>query len=115
MSVDGWAATQQAWLALFPLVVLLRCFLHGWLNIRSRGKLNEAFAELSEKVWEAFPAPDRQEFRAAAAAAVGVGEGEREGGVAAGAGAEAVRAVRGSTARRTGTPAGTGPATCWTG
>ncbi|MCI0464741.1 MAG: hypothetical protein L0Z62_48070 [Gemmataceae bacterium] len=53
VSVEGWAATQQAWLCLFPLVVLLRCFLHGWLTIRSRGKLSELFLTLSEKVWNA--------------------------------------------------------------
>jgi hypothetical protein len=62
VSVDGWSATRQAWLALYPLVVLLRCFLHGWLNIRSRGKLDETFAELSGKVWEAYHAPDRKSF-----------------------------------------------------
>jgi hypothetical protein len=62
VSVDGWSATRQAWLALYPLVVLLRCFLHGWLNIRSRGKLDETFAELSRKVWEAYHAPDRKSF-----------------------------------------------------
>src|SRR5262249_8938529 len=62
VSVDGWAATRQAWLALFPLVALLRCFLHGWLNIRSRGKLTEAFTELSRKVWEAYHAPGRRAF-----------------------------------------------------
>jgi hypothetical protein len=62
VSVDGWASTHQAWLVLFPLVVLLRCFLHGWLNIRSRGKLSEVFAELSARVWEAFHAPDRRSF-----------------------------------------------------
>src|SRR5262249_7091028 len=62
VSVDGWAATQQAWLALFPVVVLLRCFLHGWLAIRSRGKLSAAFAELSGKVWQAVHAPDRRGF-----------------------------------------------------
>ena len=44
VGVDGWASTHQAWQALFPLVALLRCFLHGWLNIRSRGKLSESFA-----------------------------------------------------------------------
>jgi hypothetical protein len=62
VSVDGWAATHQAWQALFPLVALLRCFLHGWLNIRSRGKLSGSFAELSGKVWEAFAAADRRAF-----------------------------------------------------
>jgi hypothetical protein len=62
VSVDGWASTHQAWRALFPLAVLLRCFLHGWLNIRSRGKLTGAFAQLSGKVWEAYHAPDRRAF-----------------------------------------------------
>jgi hypothetical protein len=62
VSVDGWASTHQAWLLLFPLVALLRCFLHGWLNARSRGKLNESFSELSEKVWHAYRAPDRRSF-----------------------------------------------------
>jgi hypothetical protein len=62
VSVDGWASTHQAWRALFPLVVLLRCFLHGWLNLRSRGKLSEAFGDLSRKVWEAYHAPDRRSF-----------------------------------------------------
>jgi hypothetical protein len=62
VSVDGWAATRQAWLVLFPLVVLLRCFLHGWLNIRSRGKLSAVFAALSEKVWHAYGATNRRAF-----------------------------------------------------
>lgn len=62
VSVDGWASTHQAWLALFPLVAPLRCFLHGWLNIRSRGKLSESFAELSSRVWESYRAPSRRAF-----------------------------------------------------
>ena len=62
VSVDGWASTHQAWLCLFPLVALLRCFLHGWLNVRSRGKLSEAFFELSGKVWHAYHACDRRTF-----------------------------------------------------
>jgi hypothetical protein len=62
VSVDGWASTHQAWRVLFPLVVLLRCFLHGWLAIRSRGKLSASFTELSAKAWEAYHAPDRRSF-----------------------------------------------------
>jgi hypothetical protein len=62
VSADGWAATHQAWLALFPLVAILRCFLHGWLNVRSRGKLSESFAELSAKVWDAYHALTRGSF-----------------------------------------------------
>lgn len=62
VNTDGWAATQQAWQALFRWVVILRCFLHGWLAIRSRGKLSEGFASLAEKVWHAYHAPDRRRF-----------------------------------------------------
>jgi hypothetical protein len=62
VSADGWAATHQAWLSLFPRVVLLRCFLHGWLSVRSRGKLSDAFAALSERVWHAYHALTRRSF-----------------------------------------------------
>jgi hypothetical protein len=63
VNTDGWAATQQAWRALFPLVVILRCFLHGWLSIRDRAKhLGEVFWTLGEKVWNAYHAPDRRGF-----------------------------------------------------
>jgi hypothetical protein len=63
VNTDGWAATRQAWRALFPLVVLLRCFLHGWLNIRARAKhLGELFRALGEKVWHAYHAPQRRSF-----------------------------------------------------
>jgi hypothetical protein len=62
VNTDGWAATQQAWRALFRWVVLLRCFLHGWLAIRSRGKLSDVFVTLSEKVWQAYHAADRRSF-----------------------------------------------------
>jgi hypothetical protein len=61
VNADGWAATRAAWLALFPLIVVLRCFLHGWLNIRKRGKhLKETFRALGEKVWNAFRAENRR-------------------------------------------------------
>ena len=62
VSVDGRASTHQAQLASFPLVVLLRCSLHGRLNIRSRGKLSESFRELSRRAWESYHAPSRRAF-----------------------------------------------------
>jgi hypothetical protein len=62
VNADGWAATHQAWLSLFPLVVILRCFLHGWLSVRSRGKLSDGFRALSERVWHAYHAPARRSF-----------------------------------------------------
>ncbi len=62
VSADGWAATHRAWLALFPRVAILRCFLHGWLAIRCRGELTGAFAALSERVWHAYHAATRRSF-----------------------------------------------------
>jgi hypothetical protein len=63
VNTDGWAATRQAWQALFPLVVILRCFSHGWLNIRARAKLlGDVFRAVSEKVWHAYHAPERRSF-----------------------------------------------------
>jgi hypothetical protein len=63
VNTDGWAATRQAWPALFPLVVLLRCFLHGWLNIRARAKnLGDVFRAVGERVWRAYRAPQRRSF-----------------------------------------------------
>lgn len=62
VNTDGWQATQLAWRALFPLVVVLRCFLHGWLSIRDGCQKHPLFAALSEKVWHAYRAPGRRAF-----------------------------------------------------
>jgi hypothetical protein len=60
VNTDGWAATKLAWQALFNLIVVLRCFLHGWLSIRKRAKhLKEVFWALGEKVWHAYRAETR--------------------------------------------------------
>jgi hypothetical protein len=62
VNTDGWQATQLAWAGLFPLVVILRCFLHGWLSIRDGCKKHPRFPALSEKVWHAYRAEDRRAF-----------------------------------------------------
>jgi hypothetical protein len=63
VSTDGWKGTQAAWKALFKGVVILLCFLHGWLKIRDRAKhLKELFSDVSRRVWEAYHAPDRRGF-----------------------------------------------------
>ncbi|WP_148591001.1 hypothetical protein [Aquisphaera giovannonii] len=62
MSVYGWASTHQAWRALLRLVALLGGSLHGWLNIRSRGKLSASFREPSSKVRVSYGAPSRRGF-----------------------------------------------------
>jgi hypothetical protein len=62
VNTDGWKATRLAWLSLFPLVVVLRCWLHGFLSIRDGCKKHPQFPALSEKVWHAYRAQDRRTF-----------------------------------------------------
>jgi len=62
VNLDGWKATRLAWEGLFPVAVVLRCFLHGWLSIRDGCKKHPQFAALSEKVWQAYHAGDRRAF-----------------------------------------------------
>lgn len=65
VNTDGWKSTQAAWATLFPLAVLLRCFLHAWLKIRDRAKnLKETFYELSTRVWDTYHAKNRRSFSA---------------------------------------------------
>ena len=54
VNTDGYAATIGAWSALFPMVILIRCFLHAWLRIRDRSKTLANFFELGEKVWNVY-------------------------------------------------------------
>jgi len=67
VNTDGWSATQRAWLNLFPLVILIECFLHAFIKIRERGKhLKEIFNQLSQQVWDVYRATDAAAFRAKA-------------------------------------------------
>ena len=61
VNADGWPATRSSWRALFVAIVVVRCFLHGWLSIRDRGKhLKELFKTLADKVWSAFRAENKR-------------------------------------------------------
>ena len=81
VNTDGWKGTQAAWKALFPKIVILLCFLHGWLKIRERAKhLKEVFAELSQRVWEAYHAARPPLFRATAPRASPMGRQKPHGG-----------------------------------
>lgn len=63
VNTDGWTATQLAWRALFATVVILRCFLHGWLSVRERAKhLGELFRSVGEQIWDAYRAQSRRSF-----------------------------------------------------
>jgi hypothetical protein len=68
VNTDGWNATQAAWVKLFPMIIVLECFLHAFLKIRQRAKhLKEIFSQLSQQVWEVYHAADAASFRSKAA------------------------------------------------
>jgi hypothetical protein len=63
VNTDGWKGTQYAWQLLFPLCVLIRCFLHAWLRIRDRSKnLKEQFYEIGNRVWSIYRAENREQM-----------------------------------------------------
>lgn len=63
VNTDGWHSTQLAWQSLFPLITVILCFLHAFLNIRSRAKgLKEHYQPLKTRVWAAYHALDRETF-----------------------------------------------------
>ena len=58
VNTDGWKATQLAWQALFPLIVIIECFLHAFLKIRNRCKkrYQDVYSEISQQVWDVYHA-----------------------------------------------------------
>jgi len=63
VNTDGWKGTKAAWRGLFQSILIIQCFLHGWLKIRDRAKhLKDTFGEISERVWDVYHAPDRRTF-----------------------------------------------------
>lgn len=64
VNTDGWAATKKAWRKLFPLIVMIECFLHAFLKIRNRCKkqLKDIYPEIAQRVWDVYRAVDETSF-----------------------------------------------------
>jgi hypothetical protein len=60
VNADGWAATRNAFLSLFPSIAVILCFLHGFLKVRNRCRKAR---ELHHRVWEIYRAATAEEFR----------------------------------------------------
>jgi hypothetical protein len=58
---DGWLATREAWRKLFPEIVLILCFLHSVLKIKSRCR-GELEKELCKRSWDVYHAEKKSEF-----------------------------------------------------
>ena len=63
VNTDGWTATALAWTALFPAIVIIRCFLHSFIKIRSCCKrMKDDFVEIQTRVWDVYHATDPLAF-----------------------------------------------------
>ncbi|MBV9512503.1 MAG: hypothetical protein JO280_00450, partial [Mycobacteriaceae bacterium] len=60
VNTDGWAATRNAFGALFPTIAVVLCFLHGFLKVRDRCRKAHA---LHGRVWDVYRAATAAEFR----------------------------------------------------
>lgn len=60
VNTDGWAATRNAFQALFGTITVVLCFLHGFLKIRDRCRKAR---ELHRRVWDVYRAATAEEFR----------------------------------------------------
>jgi len=62
-NTDGWGATGIALKAIFPTMVIIRCFLHAFIKVRERcKKWGYWFNEISTRVWDAYHAPTKRAF-----------------------------------------------------
>jgi hypothetical protein len=66
VNTDGWSATKKSWLNLFPLIVIIECFLHAFLKIRNccKKRLKDIYPEIAERVWEVYKSMDPASFLA---------------------------------------------------
>jgi hypothetical protein len=60
VNTDGWAATRNAFVSLFPAIAVVLCFLHGFLKVRDRCRKAR---DLHRRVWEVYRANTAEEFR----------------------------------------------------
>ncbi len=63
VNTDGWLATHLAWSALFPAIVIIRCFLHAFIKVSSCCKrMKNEFVEIQTQVWDIYHAADPLTF-----------------------------------------------------
>ena len=65
VNTDGWQATQNVWLALFPAITIIQCFLHAFIKIRacSKKRLKTLYPAIERRVWDIYHASTPADFR----------------------------------------------------
>lgn len=62
VNYDGWEHTRRAWRALFPALVIIRCFLHTFLRIRDRCKRLDTYPLICHLVWRIYHASSQSAY-----------------------------------------------------
>lgn len=62
LNLDGWRQTKEAWLRLFPTLIVIRCFLHAFLRIRDRCKNYAVYPRLQYLIWRIYHAKSQSNY-----------------------------------------------------
>jgi len=64
VNTDGWKATGKAWRTLFPMICILRCFLHAVLSIRnvSTKATTALYNTIVKNAWQVYEAETARSF-----------------------------------------------------
>lgn len=62
VSIDGWDATKAAMNSIFTGIVIIYCFLHGFIKIRDRCRRSDQFDVICGKVWHVYQAVSKKSF-----------------------------------------------------
>lgn len=62
VNIDGWEATQKAFSALFTGIIIIYCFLHGFIKIRDRCRKSPLFNKICGHVWHVYHADTKKAF-----------------------------------------------------
>jgi len=62
VNTDGFTSTVKVWQNLFVTTVLIRCFLHAYLNVRNVAKKLDCFDSIGDYLWDAYQQPSYEAF-----------------------------------------------------
>ena len=62
VNTDGWQQTKQAWLTLFPMIAVLRCFLHAFIQVRMRCKSKPVYPRVRYLIWRIYHARSQSAY-----------------------------------------------------
>lgn len=62
VNIDGWDATLKAFSALFTGIIIIYCFLHGFVKIRDRCRKSPLFNKICGRVWHVYQAENKKIF-----------------------------------------------------